>query len=505
MDKELAEMTISVNEWVYEQLQNAAELYGIGTEEYNAEMARIMAKAKEDYDYIGSEYGKFIDHNLSVNEQFNADVADSYEETYNGQIYPNYTSFQEEFDGTLGQVEGSVESLKQAQQQYQTDVDESLDQAGLDADDFKDTVTGDLGKIDKASGETKKKIKGLTDDMKKKLVTDKDSAINSVAKFQENFSEKMKKIRDDTETTIEKVNELINKIAKANNAKVETDKGSDKSGTGNNSNNNNNNSNRVVTSPKDNTPKTLTIVKTSVDKDGYAVVQLSNGKWYMKRELNTSILKNGEPTVGNTGTIATALSDGASKIMHRTSNKATSTGSEFRLNYKSGNKNDGVLTDGRLIKTVDGITYVTPIDSKYHNYWYKLLSRDQKGVYQIKKDDVRYEYYDTGGYTGSWGPEGRLAMLHQKELVLNAHDTENFLTAIGIVRDISDQIEKNAMVMKYNATITSAPAAAASSHDILQQEVTIHAEFPNATNHSEIEEAFRNLTNYASQYANRKF
>jgi hypothetical protein len=29
-------------------------------------------------------------------------------------------------------------------------------------------------------------------------------------------------------------------------------------------------------------------------------------------------------------------------------------------------------------------------------------------------------------------------MLHQKEIVLNAHDTENFLTAIGVVRDISD-------------------------------------------------------------------
>jgi hypothetical protein len=46
--------------------------------------------------------------------------------------------------------------------------------------------------------------------------------------------------------------------------------------------------------------------------------------------------------------------------------------------------------------------------------------------------------FDTGGYTGAWGPEGRLAMLHQKEIVLNAHDTENLLIAVGIVRDISD-------------------------------------------------------------------
>jgi hypothetical protein len=38
----------------------------------------------------------------------------------------------------------------------------------------------------------------------------------------------------------------------------------------------------------------------------------------------------------------------------------------------------------------------------------------------------------------------------------------------------------------------------------LQQDITIHAEFPNATNHTEIEEAFRNLSTLASQYANRK-
>jgi hypothetical protein len=31
--------------------------------------------------------------------------------------------------------------------------------------------------------------------------------------------------------------------------------------------------------------------------------------------------------------------------------------------------------------------------------------------------------YDTGGYTGSWGSEGKLAILHEKELVLSSEDT----------------------------------------------------------------------------------
>jgi hypothetical protein len=45
--------------------------------------------------------------------------------------------------------------------------------------------------------------------------------------------------------------------------------------------------------------------------------------------------------------------------------------------------------------------------------------------------------FDTGGYTGEWGPEGKMAMLHEKELVLNAKDTENFLTATSMLREIS--------------------------------------------------------------------
>ena len=38
----------------------------------------------------------------------------------------------------------------------------------------------------------------------------------------------------------------------------------------------------------------------------------------------------------------------------------------------------------------------------------------------------------------------------------------------------------------------------------LEQKVEITAEFPNVNDHYEIEEAFNNLINTASQYANRK-
>ena len=107
----------------------------------------------------------------------------------------------------------------------------------------------------------------------------------------------------------------------------------------------------------------------------------------------------------------------------------------------------------------------------------------------------------TGGYTGSWGSAGKLAVLHEKELVLNSDDTTNLLSAIAMLRDFSSAIDLRAAASNISTGLSS-PVYEAGSQT-LEQSVTIHAEFPNATNHSEIEEAFNNLVNRASQYANR--
>lgn len=111
--------------------------------------------------------------------------------------------------------------------------------------------------------------------------------------------------------------------------------------------------------------------------------------------------------------------------------------------------------------------------------------------------------FATGGYTGAWGPNGRMAVLHEKELVLNAMDTENLLTAVGFIRDLTQMISLNAANASTGlGALFSGGVGQGGGY--LDQNVTIHAEFPNATNHSEIEEAFNNLIGLASQYAGRK-
>lgn len=109
--------------------------------------------------------------------------------------------------------------------------------------------------------------------------------------------------------------------------------------------------------------------------------------------------------------------------------------------------------------------------------------------------------HKTGGYTGAWGPEGKLAILHEKELVLNKQDTENLLHTIEVMDKLIKNIDIGAAAARFSHQLTS--VSTSSNKETLQQEVVIHAEFPNATNHSEIEEAFDSLINRAAQYANR--
>jgi hypothetical protein len=55
----------------------------------------------------------------------------------------------------------------------------------------------------------------------------------------------------------------------------------------------------------------------------------------------------------------------------------------------------------------------------------------------------------SGGYTGEWGNEGKYAVLHEKELVLNKNDTSNFLEALNVSRSLIEMIEMNARASSF--------------------------------------------------------
>ena len=133
------------------------------------------------------------------------------------------------------------------------------------------------------------------------------------------------------------------------------------------------------------------------------------------------------------------------------------------------------------------------------DYWNKRLAL--KGTEAGIKVNMAF---DTGGYTGDWGnASGRLAVLHRKELVLNADDTQNFLNGISILRDITKSIDLSAALLQTDTRLGSI-GTIQSQNQTIEQQVHITAEFPNAVDHTEIEQAFDNLIGLASQYAGRK-
>lgn len=115
--------------------------------------------------------------------------------------------------------------------------------------------------------------------------------------------------------------------------------------------------------------------------------------------------------------------------------------------------------------------------------------------------------FATGGYTGSWGNEGRLAILDQKELVLNADDTKNMLSAISLLRHLVNEIGTNALDnVRSKLSGLNITNVNTNSPESFEQKVYIEAKFEGQTEASQIETALNNLVNTATQrmYHNRK-
>ena len=132
---------------------------------------------------------------------------------------------------------------------------------------------------------------------------------------------------------------------------------------------------------------------------------------------------------------------------------------------------------------------------------------------QEKNKNLNYPSFDTGGYTGNWnGGNGRLAVLHSKELVLNAKDTENMLAAVNTVRSIAnlgDSINQSIMNGISQMILGLTGLGKYGNYSIGETKESgdtifeIQANFPNANDVESIREAIMSLPNLASQYIAR--
>jgi TP901 family phage tail tape measure protein len=154
---------------------------------------------------------------------------------------------------------------------------------------------------------------------------------------------------------------------------------------------------------------------------------------------------------------------------------------------------------------------------EYHKYRDgSVVVTDGEGnfIRMASEEEKKAKGLATGGYTGEWGDSsGRLAVLHQKEIVLNKDDTSNFLSGINLIRDMSaanngsitDAITRSVANMIYELGQTKVGTNnIVSNNNTTSSNVDnnfyITAEFPNANSVDDIREAILNLPNIASQY-----
>lgn len=173
---------------------------------------------------------------------------------------------------------------------------------------------------------------------------------------------------------------------------------------------------------------------------------------------------------------------------------ATYSGSYYYDSYgtaPSGSRYSGVA-GGIVVDKINNNPYGVHIHSSDGKF---------KDLGWVKKSQLTG--YESGGYTGDWaGESGRLALLHQKELILNANDTSNILNAVQILRDITDTIGSS--ILSKMSAITANTSIGGNLGETFEQNVHIDANFPNVTNSKEIENAIDNLMNVATQRANRR-
>ena len=214
-------------------------------------------------------------------------------------------------------------------------------------------------------------------------------------------------------------------------------------------------------------------------------------------DLATALLGNIEAATQEAEAAADGITDAATEIV----NQITSIGdavTDMVNNYSQAMATMEAQTDAMLGVLLDFLTAYGEIGNL--NIEPGVLAEIEA---RRRERQENPEGFDTGGYTGAWGSEGRLAYLHQKELVLNAEDTVNMLTSVGILRQIASIIDLNALASA-GGFISLMSSGVGGNQGTLQQEVHIEASFPAVTDKNQIEEAFGDLVNLAAQYANRR-
>lgn len=474
-------------------------------------------KYKQNLDSIYSTYSEFqqkllelySDQTISAEErqQKEALLVEQYGELINGLVEQNENiknNLRESaFDSLANMYEVDVDNFKNMSDEEQDILMNSLIpqwESGIQK--MTDIFAGDGGFIPSCS-EAFDKLKELTKDYQDSLNELESSAgvnFDSISSGYDNTISQVENLIDSNDELIDRYNQQIDAI-------------------------------QTIISQMD----TLISKYTAAKNEAITATKAAYGYWQAEQTKKTNTGTGGSASPGTTGSNSSSTTNGSSSTAGSSGtsgNSSTGTtgssSSTSKANAAAGG--DGVPRVGDVVTYTGGLYYYDsygkpPTGSRGPGKKVTIVRINEKAPYPIavKSTDSAYGWlkksqitgYDTGGYTGNWDDEdGRLALLHKKELVLKDSDTENMLSAVKMVRGMGsllDSINQSMQsrmsgLLSYLTFATNSISSIPNNSNPLEQNVHIDATFPNATNSKEIEDAFNNLINVASQraYDNRR-
>lgn len=483
-----------------EQLIALSDIRREDYESTDAYYAAIEERTGLDREFIKAlDEAGTLSHIEEVSKQIgaNEDLQLSFSDTRYAQTTEYETMEQAQEDFTLA-TQTMVSNLNDAYMQHTADIERELNLVGLSLTTTEGKYTAFKNHVEtQISGEDgvvaqSEAAANSTDQMYKDMEEDFGFAAEAVEGWQKIYSDEIDKVIDKNDDLWDNLDELIGKLAEAEKAQKEYNEGGTTGSNGGNPPSGSSSGQDTSTNhDTDNYSKPPNTPAAVVDPNS-KYLKLTDDNFHMEYDLMEGGYERASTPVydGNNWKNTKVYGyDGSTRFIlaEYVANLPGRKGTKWWIPYDKFLKNN--VEQDYVQSTTYALARSKDKDKKLPSTYYKQ-SELPKG-------------FDTGGYTGSWGTEGRMAMLHQKELVLNAQDTENFLIATNVLRDIVSKIELASLSSRLNANIF-AQGLTQNLGNNFEQNVVIHAEFPDATNHNEIEEAFNNLLNRASQFANRK-
>lgn len=457
--KDFAENFKGTQEEYEKGVAEITEKYKTLMEYKQQQMQNVLSNNRDLYMNDWKSYSEATGYKLSVD----ADYLDKWEET-NYSIITGYETLEDAMNAWRDGVEQVTNDANEAYRIWYEQTNQALEDGGTSMDNFANKAGEVAGEV---TSQTDKIAEGAKE-MSETFKTSFDDILENAKTFSQQFEDVIMGIIDSNTKLADSIRKILAEASKVSSSTNSGTNGSYTGGTsdsiiGNDSFTSEGNNTGVDASNLDFTDGTR-----------------SNRKSSRSGRRNSRTSKLDEKTKYG---VALAIIEGT---------------------YGWG---DDPFRSGKLTKKFGKNNGIQAIVNKL---WAegKVFSGAWEGAYYglTSKDMPRYAYnrFNTGGYTGYWpGNTGKLAFLDSKEIVLNKDDTANFLSAVDIVRDIAKTIDLTASSASNSFSRLFAAAGIKTATNTLEQEVHITAEFPNATNKNEILDAFDNVINLATQYANR--